>query len=330
MDASVAAKKTDAVLSALSTMAQGKYSRNPGMLCAISYIDSKLRAYRETLADSNDGDLISAISGAAGSDSGTSGASASQASGTSTSSSSSSSSSTQSSGTKSDPKSCVGYLPSGAGVGYRPYTEITAGGDTNTSWSYALNGGRCTWYCQTGYAPDAQKSSCLKRGEGSGITVYVYDSNGTPLPGATVELIGSLGISTYAIATLTSDSNGKTPENFDEGGSVGNLLKVTKSGYAISYANGCSSRVTKGASYCDGIKMRDSVVKVYLSPVSSANSLPTCGSDWEKIGTFSCDSQNRQIQTIDSCLPPLYDNASFWTWKKNPDSFSHLTGKSCQ
>lgn len=170
----------------------------------------------------------------------------------------------------------------------------------------------------------------MKRGAGSGVTVYVYDSNGAPLSGASVELIGSLGISTYTIATLTTDSSGKTPENFDEGGAVGNLLKVTKSGYAISYGNGCSSRVTRGTSFCDGIKMRDSVVKVYLSPTSSETVLPTCGSDWEKIGTFACDSQNRQTQTIASCLPPLYDNPTFWTWNKNPDSFTHLTGKSCQ
>lgn len=130
MDPAVAAKKTDAVLAALSGMAQGKYSRNASMLCAISYIDSKLRAYRDTLADSNDGDLISAISGAAGGDSGTS---SSQSSGSSSSSNQSSSSSVssgqsstsgqssstsgtssaQSSGSKtSEPKSCVGYLPS--------------------------------------------------------------------------------------------------------------------------------------------------------------------------------------------------------------------------
>ena len=119
MDPSIAAKKTDAVLAALSTMAQGKYSKNANMLCAISYIDSKLRAYRDTLADSGDGDLISAISGAAGSDSGTSGnsSSSSASSASSSSQSSSTSSSTSStgktSGTKtSDPKSCVGYLPS--------------------------------------------------------------------------------------------------------------------------------------------------------------------------------------------------------------------------
>lgn len=118
MDPAVAAKKTDAVLTALSAMAQGKYSRNANMLCAISYIDSKLRAYRDTLADSNDGDLISAISGATGGDSGTSSSSSSNQSSTSGQSSSQSSStsgtsSAQSSGSKtSEPKSCVGYLPS--------------------------------------------------------------------------------------------------------------------------------------------------------------------------------------------------------------------------
>lgn len=346
MDPTVAGKKTDALITGLNALAQGKYANKPSMLCTISYLDSKIRAYKATLAsEDDDAAILGALTSAVGNDS--------QNSGTSPASPSPQPAPKPNSGPAPSPAptsqpapapaptapkppaptSCSGFLPSGAGIGNRPFTEFVSGPDTNVTWQYAQSGGRCTWYCLTGYSVNSAKTSCDPRVAGTGLNVVAQDiASGNPIAGVTVEIIGSLGMSTYSVGTYATDGNGRIPENFSDNAPLGNILRISAPGYSLGQANGCSPRKTGGNFYCDGFKMTGTTIYLYLSNDSASSSigLSSCGNGWETMGTFGCDSQGRQTQTITSCLPPGYDMPIYWNWDKSTNTFSHLTGKSCK
>lgn len=67
MEEATAVKKTESVLLALGTLADGKYAKNQKTLCSISYIDAKLRAFKDDLSGDDDAALLSALSNAASS-----------------------------------------------------------------------------------------------------------------------------------------------------------------------------------------------------------------------------------------------------------------------
>ncbi len=66
-----------------------------------------------------------------------------------------------------------------------------------------------------------------------------------------------------------------------------------------------------------------------INSTSTVPNLPTCWTNWKTIWIFTCDSQNRQVQTINTCLPNWYSDPMLWNWNKTTNSFSHLTWNLC-
>lgn len=67
-------------------------------------------------------------------------------------------------------------------------------------------------------------------------------------------------------------------------------------------------------------------------PAADDPKSPSCVGRWDRLGEFSCDSNNLQRQTICGCRPPHFDNPSFWTNVgaiKDKECYSHVTGISC-
>lgn len=53
-----------------------------------------------------------------------------------------------------------------------------------------------------------------------------------------------------------------------------------------------------------------------------------CGSGWPTMGTFTCDDQHLQHQTICGCHPPLYYDPAVWAFDGG-SCYTHFTGQSC-
>ncbi|MFO0673523.1 MAG: hypothetical protein U0235_28555 [Polyangiaceae bacterium] len=53
-----------------------------------------------------------------------------------------------------------------------------------------------------------------------------------------------------------------------------------------------------------------------------------CGSGWATMGTFTCDDQHAQHQTICGCHPPLYYDPTIWAFDGG-SCYTHYTGQSC-
>ncbi len=225
---------------------------------------------------------------------------------TTSSTSSSSTSSSSSSGWSS--QSCSGTLPpSWAGVNVRPFTNIVAGPDTNTTWKYSTGGERCTWSCKIGYTLNAAKNNCETKSAGSGITVYVYDNiTKQPLSWVGVDIIGIIGMSSSVIGSYTTDTNGRTQEDFSPASGMWNILQIKKSGYSIANASGCTPRVTRGDVYCDSIKMENSVVKIYLQNGSISTPTSKVWNSMSNLGSSACTNQTFYVVTdgVDKTNPP--------------------------
>lgn len=179
------------------------------------------------------------------------------------------------------PTTCSGNLPSGPGVTSMDYATSVPGPVTRgTTWMFQKDTQQygCTWSCISGYDRDGN-NGCKKMAPGSGDVITVINAAGnTPIAGVQVEVIRSLGYSTMTIYTLTTDSQGKTPEFYlPEGVSRYSFIySVTKGGLKITGANGCQSRITQGFNYCD-------------SP-SQSNVTITMGSNTENTLTLSDSS----------------------------------------
>lgn len=52
-----------------------------------------------------------------------------------------------------------------------------------------------------------------------------------------------------------------------------------------------------------------------------------CGSNWPSMGTFTCDDQHREHQTICGCHPEGYYDPALWG--RYADCYEHLTGRGC-
>lgn len=179
----------------------------------------------------------------------------------------SSSSSAASQSSQQQAQECTGSYPSGPGVEVQGFSWAVAGpSSVNTVYQYftgSQNG--CYWKCKSGYAVNSSKSNCVPREAGSGLTVRVLDTANNPISGATVEVIGSLCLSTAVLHSSSTDSNGNSTEAFVEKFTCGNIIHIAKAGYEIKNADGCSARVTRGYSYCDSASMTNSQVTVYMS-----------------------------------------------------------------
>jgi len=188
-------------------------------------------------------------------------------SGSGSSSSSASNQSSSSSSSQQQAQECTGSYPSGPGVEVQGFSWAVAGpGSVNTVYQYftgSQNG--CYWKCKSGYAVNSSKSNCVPREAGSGLTVRVLDTANNPISGANVEVIGSLCLSTAVLHSSQTDSNGNSTEAFVEKFTCGNIIHIAKAGYEIKNADGCTARVTRGYSYCDGASMTNSQVTVYMS-----------------------------------------------------------------
>lgn len=218
----------------------------------------------------------------------------------------SSSSSSSSSGWNG--QSCSGTLPpSWAGVNVRPFTNIVAWPDTNTTWKYSNGGERCTWSCKTWYTLNAAKNNCETKSAGSGITVYVYD-NATkqPISWVWVDIIGIIGMSSSIVGSYVTDASGKTQEDFSPASGMWNILQIKKSGYSIASASGCTPRVTGGNVYCDSIKMENSVVKIYLQTGTRWTPSTKVGNSMSNLSSNACANQIFYVVTdgVDKSNPP--------------------------
>lgn len=62
---------------------------------------------------------------------------------------------------------------------------------------------------------------------------------------------------------------------------------------------------------------------------TNTTGLPVCWDNWKTLWTFTCDSQNNQVQTISTCLPPYYSDPISWNWNKLNNTFTHITWYLC-
>jgi len=127
---------------------------------------------------------------------------------------------------------------------------------------------------------------------GSGITIYVYD-NATqqPMSGVWVDIISIIGMSTSVVASYTTDTNGKTPENFERSSPMWNILQIKQTWYSIATASWCTPRVTSGNIYCDSIKMENSVVKIYLQNGTASNPTTKIWNSMNNLSNSACVNQ---------------------------------------
>jgi hypothetical protein len=53
-----------------------------------------------------------------------------------------------------------------------------------------------------------------------------------------------------------------------------------------------------------------------------------CGPNWGSMGSFTCDAQHAEHQTICGCHPPMYYDPAYWA-RQGSDCYEHFTGRGC-
>lgn len=195
------------------------------------------------------------------------------------------------------PVTCAGVLPTGKGVKSTPYSQYSLGGGStpNTEWRYGNPS--CGWTCEPGYAKDGE--GCKARAPGEGVTVTVLSIAGNPVSGVTVDSIQSLILSTSVVGSYVTDSSGKTPEYFHpetNGTDFTEILKITKAGYKIERAEGCTSRITRDENFCDSPSGHNITIYVSKESKPTGNESTRAGNTLSNLGGSAC--ANKELYVV--------------------------------